>query len=725
MSKKNNQILSDNSEGFLSRWSKLKLHGNENKESSISTPAVKTTGAAASVVSGQQEENFSSHTIPADESGQSGSDMNTDSSKDELHKLFHSPQYNQCDTLDDYNENLTYFESLGDILTHEVRHEMEAITDSVINDNEGPADLTVNQDISEDGTVYVEIKNEDTGDQADLNPYRNESISHEELNVFARAKAQNALASYLIRPTSSVYYTSGNSLLVISDKPVEGSLLESICDKYEKNSLLIVFTPANVDGSTMSTAARGMGIHYMIEASPLQLTGHLGKFRISAYRNEHDLNLGQQSPLHREFFDVVLDLSATPVLTRAVSPFGYISVHRDDKEILAHLADLASLQGKFQKPKFFNYDESICAHAASGLTGCQNCVEACPAEAITSDNFKISVDPYLCQGCGTCTSVCPTGAMTYAYPHASDTLNRIRLMLGQYLDSDGRHPSILFYETDLANNMDVISRLPVHVLPCEVEEITSTGMEVWLAALAYGASHVILITDKDTLLDAWQQQLVYAWEILQGMGYTEPRLHLIESGDSEVIMDRLQQLPPCPQTKRAGFLGLDDKRTVIRLAVKHLLHHAPAPQVEIPLSNGAPYGRVEVNKEACTLCMSCDSLCPKGAITGGGDTPVLYFVEADCVQCGLCKTGCPENAIQLSPRYLYDRKESSKQQILNEEIIFSCITCGKPFATEKMITTIMEKLKDHAMFQEGRIRHLQMCEDCRVKAQFEMPLKKQ
>lgn len=725
MSKKNNQIPSDNSEGFLSRWSTLKLHGNENKQSSIPTPAVKPTGAATSVVIGRQEENLSSHTTPANESGRSGSDMNTDYSKDELHKLFHTPQYNQCDTLDDYNENLTYFESLGDILTHEIRREMESIPDSVINDNEGPADQTINQDISECRTESVDIKNEETGDQADIYPHRNESISNEEFNVIARAAAQKALANYSVKPTSSVYYTSGNSLLVISDKPVEGSLLESICDKYEKDSLLIVFTPANGDGLPMITAARGMDIHYMIEDSPLQMTGHLGKFRISAFRNEHALNLGQQSPLRREFFDVVLDLSETPLLNRAVSPFGYISVHRDDKEIVAHLADLAGLQGQFQKPKFFNYDESICAHAASGLTGCQNCIQTCPADAIVSANFKISVDPYLCQGCGTCTSVCPTGAMTYAYPHASDTLNRIRLMLGQYLDSDGRHPSILFYETDLANNMDVISRLPVHVLPCEVEEITSIGMEVWLAALAYGASHVILITDKDTLLDAWQQQLVYTREILQGMGYTESRLQLIESGDSEVIMDRLRQLPPCSQINRAGFLGLDDKRTVIRLAVKHLLHHAPAPQVEIPLSKGAPFGRVEVNKEVCTLCMSCASLCPKGAITGGGDIPVLYFVEADCVQCGLCKTGCPENAIQLSPRYLYDRKESSKQQILNEEIIFSCITCGKPFATEKMITTIMEKLKDHAMFQEGRIRHLQMCEDCRVKAQFEMPLKKQ
>jgi ferredoxin len=159
--------------------------------------------------------------------------------------------------------------------------------------------------------------------------------------------------------------------------------------------------------------------------------------------------------------------------------------------------------------------------------------------------------------------------------------------------------------------------------------------------------------------------------------------------------------------------------------VEHLYEHAPMPQREIPLSKHAPFGRIEVDREACTLCMSCASLCPKGTIYAGGDTPILKFVESECVQCGLCESGCPENAIQLFSRYLYDREDCFKPVILNEEKVFSCISCGKPFATYKMINTITEKLKDHYMFQGERIKQLQMCEDCKVKVQFDSSLANQ
>lgn len=42
-----------------------------------------------------------------------------------LRKLFHSTAFNVVDELDDYNEDFTRFESLGDIVTAEMRHRAE------------------------------------------------------------------------------------------------------------------------------------------------------------------------------------------------------------------------------------------------------------------------------------------------------------------------------------------------------------------------------------------------------------------------------------------------------------------------------------------------------------------------------------------------------------------------------------------------------------------------
>jgi hypothetical protein len=42
-----------------------------------------------------------------------------------LHKLFHSPKFNVLDGLDDYMGDFTNFEKLGDLVTADMRHQLE------------------------------------------------------------------------------------------------------------------------------------------------------------------------------------------------------------------------------------------------------------------------------------------------------------------------------------------------------------------------------------------------------------------------------------------------------------------------------------------------------------------------------------------------------------------------------------------------------------------------
>ncbi|MDK2891324.1 MAG: hypothetical protein PWR21_1956 [Methanoculleus sp.] len=45
-------------------------------------------------------------------------------------------------------------------------------------------------------------------------------------------------------------------------------------------------------------------------------------------------------------------------------------------------------------------------------TGCETCVDACPAAAITMEDGKAKVDADLCVDCGTCVDECPAGAIS-------------------------------------------------------------------------------------------------------------------------------------------------------------------------------------------------------------------------------------------------------------------------------------------------------------------------
>jgi deoxyxylulose-5-phosphate synthase len=91
----------------------------------------------------------------------------------------------------------------------------------------------------------------------------------------------------------------------------------------------------------------------------------------------------------------------------------------------------------------------------------------------------------------------------------------------------------------------------------------------------------------------------------------------------------------------------------------------------------------------------------------------LRFIEQNCVQCGLCATTCPEDAIALQPRLLLT-PERSQLRVLNEAKPWACVRCSKPFGTVKAIEAMLGKLSGHAMFQGEALERLKMCSDCRV-----------
>jgi ferredoxin len=44
-------------------------------------------------------------------------------------------------------------------------------------------------------------------------------------------------------------------------------------------------------------------------------------------------------------------------------------------------------------------------------TGCETCVDECPASAITMEDGKAKVDKDMCVDCQTCVDVCPSEAI--------------------------------------------------------------------------------------------------------------------------------------------------------------------------------------------------------------------------------------------------------------------------------------------------------------------------
>ena len=525
---------------------------------------------------------------------------------------------------------------------------------------------------------------------------------------FAALKALGQIPPFA--PVASVGYTSSGRLLVIADSAARLAQAADILDS--QLTIAVLWTGAS--------QAPVMAETEIVAGRLVSLSGYLGAFEL-VFESKALLAQGlQTSP-----FDLVLDLRTVPVFNMHQPPQGYF--HAIDGAALARaLAELPTMVGEFEKPKFFAYKESICAHSRSKQVGCKKCIDICSAGAISSAGDIIKVDPHLCMGCGACATVCPSGAMSYQYPQVADRGAQLKTMLNSYrlaAKGQGQLPAVLFHSG--SDGRDALIGLtadgfglPVHVLPLQAWHVASTGLDVLLGAIAYGAGHVAVLTtasDAPQYLDALRTEMILGETILHALGFAGTHFSLIAAIDGAISATALQSLIPGETVPvPAGFNLSNDKRSTLEFAIEHLMRHAKSLPEQIDLPRGSMFGAINVDKQKCTMCLACAGACPESALMDGGDIAQLKFLERNCVQCGLCEKTCPENAITLFPRLLLNATPKSAV-VLNEAEPFDCISCGKVLGTRQMIESMLGKLAGHSMFQGGeKLKRLQMCADCRV-----------
>ena len=477
-----------------------------------------------------------------------------------------------------------------------------------------------------------------------------------------------------------------------------------------------------------------IGLDYQIDLQ--RCTGHRACVKVCEAAGAIDFTRDAQA--QSETFDLVLDLREAPAFTQHALPQGYFHLPVPaggqgwGEEGLRTVLKLRELVGEFEKPKFFVYKQKLCAHSRNEQIGCNACVEICSAQAISSEpgRQQVKVNPNLCVGCGACTTVCPTGAMTFAYPRASEQGLKLRTLLAGYLKAGGRQPTLLLHSQQagqaMVEDLGRAARLgqahgvPANVIPVSLWHTASTGIDLWLSAVAFGAGQVaVLVTGEEApqYLEGLKAQMAVAQAILRGLGYTGTHLELLQANSALALDAALKSLG---QTRQEGvreparFAVAVEKRATLEMALDHLIAQAPArpESIELP-AKGSPFGTIAVNKDRCTLCLSCVSACPSSALLDNPQMPQLRFIEKNCVQCGLCATTCPEDAITLQPRLLLT-PERREARVLNETRPYACIRCAKPFGTLKAIESMLGKLAGHAMFQGAALERLKMCGDCRV-----------
>lgn len=468
----------------------------------------------------------------------------------------------------------------------------------------------------------------------------------------------------------------------------------------------------------------------VVRGTLTRVTGHLGAFDLQVDgfaeplpHSRSRLLFGPARSGARSRCDVIIDLSGgLPLVPGWEHREGYLRASPDDPMAVQRALFAATdLVGTFTKPRYVTFHPERCAHQRSGQVGCTRCLDACPAGAITPAGDSVAISAQICAGCGTCAAVCPATAAEYAVPAAEAAARRLRMLLAAYRDAGGTAPPVLllYDATHGAPLIEALARhgrgLPARVIPLLMAG--QPGLDLLATAFAFGAAEVRLLAgrrDADRRA-AHEREVQLVSAILGPLGYGEGRVVVLEADDPDTLDSALRGMAVRDGVPPAAYLPTGDKNALTMQALNALHAAAPASADALPLPRGAPIGRVHINTEGCTLCLSCVAVCPTTALRDNPERPMVKFIEDLCVQCGLCATTCPENVIRLEPRATFGAARRD-EVILNEEPPAICIRCAKPFGTQSTIDKVAAQLEGkHWMFRDPAIAdRIRMCGDCRM-----------
>ena len=593
---------------------------------------------------------------------------------------FHSAEFNRTDDLNDCSGNYRTFQSLDGVVTADMRHQIERLR------GRNAPDAVAN------GAVPSQP----------IEPDRTEPAAPEDLP-----------------PLTAI--SRGRTLIIDTDAG-RAIACGRILDAQGLICTLLV-----TNGAGAKAPLPQFDPCPFLEVGNVSITGAFGGFSAAVAGN------GERQPLsawlgdRAAVFDLVLDLQPSPSFAGNRLPLGYYAPGLNPSTLPEVMAEMPEMRGRFHRPQFTSFLQERCFHGRSRTHDCRLCVEVCPFGAIQPAERTIAIDHYRCQGCGGCALACPAEAIRMAHPSPGELLVILRETL-ENRPAGAAAPTLAISDRETDGGARPGADEVDHdgLVHFGVEQIGHVGLEMLLAALAYGAHRVVVSCGTEAppgIREAAERQANMGRAILRGLDLAVEMIRFAagppdESRTGERISATagLGAEPAWPLfSPPVSPLG-QDRRTLVRLAAQHLYDRSGARQPSIPLPPGSPFGAVAIDPATCTLCMACAVACPTGALIARGDAPRLEFLESRCHQCGLCDEACPERAISLLPRLLCAPRAVETPAVLHEVEPFRCIECGVPFATQAMISRMTEKLTGHWMYAADRqLRRLRMCGACRTR----------
>jgi hypothetical protein len=105
--------MTQEQDGFLSRWSRRKLDADEEDQQAEAPSQEQETAS--------DESESEAQPVVEEKPIWQRDDVDADTKKAALRELFHKPEFNLRDGLNEYDDDFTQFAGLGSVVTHEMK----------------------------------------------------------------------------------------------------------------------------------------------------------------------------------------------------------------------------------------------------------------------------------------------------------------------------------------------------------------------------------------------------------------------------------------------------------------------------------------------------------------------------------------------------------------------------------------------------------------------------
>lgn len=352
---------------------------------------------------------------------------------------------------------------------------------------------------------------------------------------------------------------------------------------------------------------------------------------------------------------------------------------------------------------FLNEDQNVrvfadfCQRVRFRKSSCQRCLEICPEKAIS-----LNPGPTINEGCTDC-GLCQNACRAEVFRHKLHTdrylLHQVKALLDnnrQYIPDEKKR---LFFHCHRAEKrhdnsigFQCLGRISANII------LGSALAGFDEAVLAKGICLQCRFQPGEQLL---ANAIAVSQVLLEGVGLRRFTISIKEKeANTEALLGRREifsLISDNVKNRAALFLchredAIREKLTDIpeiisneqRLPQRELLcelikENRPESKWAVKYNSEFPWGKIKIQQNKCSVCGTCEALCPTGAIEKKirNGYQLLYFTSSLCTNCSLCRAACPENALDFNDKIALSDIIAKEATLVAAHPFSTCIICGE------------------------------------------------